>query len=533
MVAIAAVRCRAVCGALKVAAGGAFAAMLAMAGGCAHGPAAVDPPTARTTSDSPASESASRLSVDDARHLLTRVGFGATSAEIAAYVGQTRASAVRSLLAGGRMVARTAAPGWVDEPIVPAAQVRQLNDTERAALREQQLRRAVELRAWWIGEMLDTDAPLAERMTLFWHNHFVSSQVKVRANQLMYRQNTLFRQHALGSFASLLRAVARDPAMVIYLDSSTNRKGRPNENFARELMELFTLGEGQFGEHDVREAARAFTGWSIDPQTGAFLYRPLAHDDGEKTVLGRTGRLNGDEVIEILLAHPRTAEWITAKLWREFVSPAPDDIEVRRVAARLRASGYQVSVALRELLLSSAFWSSQNRATLIKSPVDLVVGTVRQLGIEVPERTGLALATAALGQNLFAPPNVKGWPGGEAWINSTSLLARKQFVERLLRADAGAADAPMNAGGRARATREAGLAAVRQVPADMRAEAVRAMQSVRFDSQRWQAGIDRVPGLSARQLLLAGPPAHALPEGGPGARDALRGLLFDPMFQLK
>ncbi len=447
--------------------------------------------------------------------------------------GITRAQAIERVLREPRRSAITPAPGWVEEPIVPISKVRQMSDEERRAFRAEQLRQAVELRAWWVSEMLDTNSPLTERMTLFWHNHFVSSQVKVRANQLMYRQNVLFRQHALGSFAELLRAVARDPAMVVYLDSSTNRKGRPNENFARELMELFTLGEGQFTERDVREAARAFTGWSIDPENGRFLYRPFAHDEGAKTVLGRSGNLNGDEVLDVLLAHPRTAEWITAKLWREFVSPTPDEVEVRRIAAQFRSSGYQVKVALRELLNAPAFWAVENRAALIKSPVDVVVGAVRQLGVDVPDRTALALAAAGLGQNLFAPPNVKGWPGGEVWINSTTLLARKQFVERLLRADVGANAVAMSDARAARVARESSLTNVRRVPADVRADAVRSMQAARFDSQRWQADVDRVRGLTARQLLLAGAPAHPLPEGGPSASDVLRGLLFDPMYQLK
>ena len=175
-----------------------------------------------------------------------------------------------------------------------------------------------------------------------------------------------------------LHAIARDPAMVIYLDSASNRKGQPNENFAREVMELFTLGEGHYTEHDVKEAARAFTGWSIDPASGAFQFRSGAHDNGFKTVLGNSGNLDGDTVLNILLAHPQTAEFIVGKLWREFVSPTPDTAEVRRIASELRDSGYNIREALRALLMSDAFYAPSNRAVLVKSPVDLVVGTLRQ-----------------------------------------------------------------------------------------------------------------------------------------------------------
>src|SRR5688572_7636883 len=213
-------------------------------------------------------------------------------------------------------------------------------------------------------------------------------------------------------------------------------------------MELFTLGEGHYGEQDVKEAARAFTGWSIDVDRGEFLFRGPQHDEGVKTVLGRSGNLGGDDVLKILLAHPRTAEHIVEKLWREFVSPTPDGAEVKRIARRFRDSGYDVQVALRTLLTSDAFYAQQNRATLIKSPVELVVGTLRQFRFSTGEMLPFAFTVAQLGQNLFAPPNVKGWPGGDAWINSTTLLARKQLLERLFREDDArmmtAAAPPMN-----------------------------------------------------------------------------------------
>ena len=288
---------------------------------------------------------------DDARHLLNRTGFGAQPREIAEYAALSRSDAVERQLAGMTRAARTPPPDWVREAIVPPRELRQASPEERKVFQATEIRRGVDLRTWWLEEMLQTRSPLTERMTLFWHNHFVSSQQKVRYTKLMYEQNVLLRRHAGGRFSDLLHAVSKDPAMVIYLDSASNRKGKPNENFAREVMELFTLGEGHYTEADVREAARAFTGWSIDPDSGDFKWRPALHDDGTKTILGRSGNFDGDEVLDILLARPATAEFVVTKLWREFVSPEPDPAEVRRIAQKFQLSNYEIKVALRELLL--------------------------------------------------------------------------------------------------------------------------------------------------------------------------------------
>jgi uncharacterized protein (DUF1800 family) len=381
--------------------------------------------------------------------------------------------------------------------------------------------------------MLHTRSPLTERMTLFWHNHFVSSQQKVRYAKLMYEQNVLLRRHAGGSFGELLHAVAKDPAMVIYLDSASNRKGKPNENFAREVMELFTLGEGRYTEADVREAARAFTGWSIDPDSGDFRWRPALHDEGTKTVLGRTGNFDGDAVLDMLLARPQTAEFLVAKLWREFVSPEPAPAEVRRIGQKYHLAGHQTKVALRELLLSGAFWAPENRGALVKSPVDLVVGTMRALDFQVGDPLPLALVVAQLGQNLFAPPNVKGWPGGESWINSSTLLARKGFAERIFRAD----EMPGIAMGELRRRGNDGdLARTKgfgRMGEEGRARFVRALYEIQFDPQRWLA---QFPGAVSHgdieRALLAREPVNALPTDLP-AREAIKRIALDPAYQLK
>jgi uncharacterized protein (DUF1800 family) len=268
-------------------------------------------------------------------------------------------------------------------------------------------------------------------MTLFWHSHFTSSLKKVKAPALLYRQNVLLRRHALGNFAELLRAVARDPAMLVYLDNARSRRQAPNENFARELMELFTLGEGHYTEADLKEAARAFTGWSLDPDSGQYTFRPRWHDGGEKRILGRRGAFDGDDVIDLLLARPETAELIVTKLWHAFISERPDSGEVTRLAAVFRDAGYEMKPLLAALFTSEAFWAEQNRGRLIKSPVDFVVGTLRLFGLPVREDRDLAWMVRRLGQDLFDPPDVKGWPGGRQWITGATLLDRQTLIARV------------------------------------------------------------------------------------------------------
>jgi len=470
---------------------------------------------------------AAPLGFDDARHLLARTSFAASPADIERFAALTRAEAADRLLAWTDKPRVTLPPAWVREPVVPLSRVRAMSAEERRDFQRQNVMRGIEMRGWWLQEMVTTPSPLTEKMVLFWHNHFVSSQQKVRQPQYLYRQNVLLREHALGNFAAFLHAIARDPAMVIYLDSASNRKGQPNENFAREVMELFTLGEGQYGERDIKEAARAFTGWSIDPEKGEFLFRPFVHDGGAKTLLGRTGNFDGDAVLDILLAQPQTAEFIVRKLWREFVSPnsEADAAEVRRIASVFRDSRYDIRAVLRALLTSDAFYAPQHRAALIKSPVDLVVGTLRQFQFSTDDVIPFGLAVAQLGQNLFAPPNVKGWPGGEAWINSSSLLARKQFLDRLFRAEemrpmimmaANAVSAKPAPGGPA---------------AEMRQRLLRAMAEVQFDSERWlrEAGGDPQ---RVQRVVLAMAPQHPVPAGVSGM-DLIRRLTLDPVYQLK
>jgi uncharacterized protein (DUF1800 family) len=463
---------------------------------------------------------ATPIGYDGARHLLNRTGFGATDAEVAAFAPLERDAAVDRLLAGARTDPVHKPPAFVDEAFTPFYRLKNLDADERKAYQRKRVEQGFELRGWWLREMLDTPSPLTERMTLFWHNHFATSQQKVRSPQLMYRQNVLLRREALGNFGTLLHEIGKDPAMLVWLDNAGNRRQAPNENFAREVMELFTLGEGHYGESDVKEAARAFTGWSLDREAGTYVFRPAFHDFGEKTVLGRHGRFDGDDVIGILLARPETAKFVVAKLWREFVSPDPDPRLVASWAAAFRDSRYEVKPLLKAMLTSDAFWAPANHGTLVKSPVVLVVGTLRTFDIHPFDLRPAVMACAALGQNPMTPPNVKGWPGGDAWITSATLLARKQWIDRVFRG----AEPPAMMMAVNDVAKEEGAAA----PGEQRYRRMleRGMQDYAFDPSKLPRD-----GARLRSLVLATEPANST-EGLQGA-DLVRALVADPAYQLQ
>lgn len=507
-----------------------LAALLALAGGIAAATAHATP-----------------MGPEEARHLLARTSFGPSTADIQRYATLDRTAAVDRLLAEARTTSVLAPPVFDDRAVQPAPG-RTLTAEERRDYVREQNENTQALRGWWIAEMVTTPSPLTERMTLFWHNHFVSSQQKVRLARLIYRQNATFRANALGNFGTLLHAIARDPAMVIYLDSAQNRKGAPNENFAREVMELFTLGEGHYSEQDVKEAARAFTGWSFDRAADAFVERPRLHDDGDKVVFGRRGNLDGDDVLDLILARPDTARFVVTKLWREFVSPEPDAAAVARIADHFRGAHYDLKVALRDLLLEPAFWTPANRGTLVKSPVELVVGTLRALDVRPDAGLPYAIAAAGMSQVLFAPPNVKGWPGGDTWINSTTLLARKQFLDTLTRASARPSmDGDTMASLQMIATTpsvsvrdDASMSEEAQRRLRAARSVERALGRLRFAPLGW---LDAQPGddvaarfASGQRTLLPLAPVTADVAEARAQRDAtlfVRAALLDPVYQLK
>jgi uncharacterized protein (DUF1800 family) len=482
------------------------------------------------------------LDLDDARFFLTRTGFAPDHAELAQYAGLTREQAVDKVLATARAEAVVPLPDWVSEPIPTRAERNAWTPEQRREQQRERNQRYELLRAWWVREMLITPSPLTERMTLLWHNHFTSGQDKVGFAQRMAQQNMLLRWHALGHFDELLHAVAKDPAMLQYLDGASNRKGRPNENFAREVMELFTLGEGHYTQRDVTEAARAYTGWSLDPDTQTYVWRANQHDDGEKTVLGQTGPFDGDQVLDILLARPETATFVTTRLWREFVSDTPVPARIEPIAAQFRASRYDIKVVLRALFLSDDFWSDDNRGVLVKSPVEFVVGTLRAFDIGYDNTEPIAARIRALGENLFYPPNVKGWPGGATWINSSTLLARKQFVEQLFRATEATEPTRMNGPAHAKmVASDAQATPVSKANAPLQRAMARTGQGgVRFDIVNWLALYNTSPtakpGLSAelqlQHAVLPFTPVDAIATDS-SASAYLEALLMDPAYQLK
>ncbi len=298
---------------------------------------------------------------------------------------------------------------------------KEIEDANRTAMDD--------IRVWWIRRMIQSRRPLQEKMTLFWHGHFATSIDEVKSARHMLMQNGFLRAHCLGNFRDLLLGISRDPAMLRYLDNNTNRKKHPNENYARELMELFTMGIGHYTEDDVKEAARAFTGWTFHDDD--FVFNEHEHDDGVKTFLFETGAFDGTDVLDIILAQPATARFIAAKLLRYFVCDKPDPGAVEDYAALLRGYKYDFKPFLRTLLCSDYFYSSKVYRTQIKSPAQLVVGAARSLGVSVNEQA-LAVAMRGLGQDLLAPPNVKGWDGGETWINTSTLFVRYNLSAYLL-----------------------------------------------------------------------------------------------------
>jgi uncharacterized protein (DUF1800 family) len=347
-------------------------------------------------------------------HLLRRAGFGASEAELDQYTALGFSGAVERLLN----------PEQVDDSAA-VARMAPLPNTPT----EREVRGKIEpVKFWWFSRMLYTQRPLQERMVLFWHNHFATANSKVNNAVLMQQQVELFREFGLGSFETLLQKVTRDPAMLIWLDNRDNRKASPNENFAREVMELFTVGIGNYTEDDIKEAARAFTGHALrDLQ---YTFNRNQHDTREKTFQGQTGNFDADDILGILVRHPATARFITAKLFSFFVYDNPDPAIVDRLANTLVSSNFDIRSVLRDILTGPEFLSAQAFHAQVKSPVDLVVGSLKSLDVQDigPDATA---TLRRMGQDLLNPPDVSGWQGGSAWINSTTLFERFNWANRL------------------------------------------------------------------------------------------------------
>lgn len=293
------------------------------------------------------------------------------------------------------------------------------------------------LKAWWLYRMLASPDPLAERLTLVWHNHFATSNRKVQDLPKMREQNDILRSHAHGPFAELLQAVVKHPAMLLWLDADANRKGHANENLARELLELFTLGIGAYSENDVQESARALTGWGIFE--GKFGYQPLRHDDGEIQILGQRGKFDGDGLLQLLLEHPATPRrlaWrVTSALMGEnFAKDAQYDARINELATGLRERNLDIGWAVETVLRSQAFFASDNIKSRVSGPIDFAIGALNVLELNSAPPSTLLLAdwTGRMGQELFYPPNVGGWREGRAWLSSRTIIARANFAAALV-----------------------------------------------------------------------------------------------------
>ncbi len=427
-----------------------------------------------------------KLGFDEARHLIVRTGFGPEWASIQKIIGKPMPQAVNAILKQ-----RNSTP-----PRPPAMTPWSKLAGLRSNMRSKKMIMRIAstegpaLQKWWVQHLLTTPAPFVERMTLFWHNVFPSTISKTLSSSLLYQQNLLLRKNALGNFKVLLHEIAKDPAMLVYLDGNQNMKGAPNENFAREVLEMFTVGRGRYNENDIHEAAKAFTGWSIDDRTGRFVNHADLHDTSVKTILGQKGNFNGDQTLDIMLKHKRTPERIAERMWKEFINTSrPNPTIVKQWAQKLVSANYDITTLLRTVLTSNEFWAESNRGALIKSPIDLAVGTLRALPMKLP-KDNLVHQLNLMGQALFDQPTVKGWVTGDAWLSTQSLLLRDGLLRNLNRGS-------------------------------MRSE---------------KSGIDRLlpPDLSKEQMakwLLPIPPAHAFPEKA-GNKRLIHALTLDPAYQI-
>lgn len=429
----------------------------------------------------PADDPRSRIA-----HLFRRATFGARPEELDAAVAAGYEATVDKLVdLSVADAASLPAPSFTPPvlpgqlPTDPEAR-RQAQRAEQRANREEGRR----LNQWWIDRMVLSTTPLRERLTLFWHDHFATSVQKVKEPELMFRQNEIFRARGAGNFEALAQAVAKDPAMLVWLDANENKRGRPNENFARELFELFLLGIGNYTEADVQEGARAFTGWQYRRQTGVFTLAVAQHDGDPKTVFGQTGRFGGEDVIRMAIAQPAGATYVTSKLWSGFARPAgADDPVVRELAADF-AKDLDVGALVRAVFLHPEFVAPASRTGLVKQPIEYVAGTLRALGLRAASLgANPAQTLESLGQQPFAPPSVGGWPQNGYWLTTSFALSRLRFASTV--------------------ASKAKLDAVASLPAADRPAAVARLLSVDGWSPSTAAGLAMVAGDPKALLTIA------------------------------
>jgi hypothetical protein len=374
-----------------------------------------------------------------ARHLMVRAGFGGSPQEVERLCKMGLYDAVDYLVDFEKQPAALAPFDATPPPRADPLEGKLRGSfvinqvvSQRSAAYNGQLGR---LRHWWLKRLVVSPRPLQEKLTLFWHGHFATQNSVVQNSYTTYHQNQLFREHAAGNFGGLLFGLVHDPVMIRYLDNNTNVKGHANENLAREIMELFAMGVDQgYTEKDIREAARALTGYNFDPQTGQFRFIKSQHDDGPKTIFGKTGNYSGDDLVNLLLEQPTTSRFISKKLFEYFVYDNPSAETVDGMSNVLRRNGYELKPMLKNLFLSEEFYGPKAMGTQIKNPVQLVVGMLRDLGVkEVTDCGAVDGALRAMGQELLEPPDVKGWREGRSWINANRVFLRYNSVADLVR----------------------------------------------------------------------------------------------------
>jgi uncharacterized protein (DUF1800 family) len=370
-------------------------------------------------------------------HLLWRAGFGPATADLASINTSSPESYYKNLLSqslkspayidvgdnGLRdLMMNMEQGGGMPKQELSADQKKELRIKSRDGLKN--------LNLAWLGQMINSPQQLREKMSLFWHGHFATRTVNI-----FYQQKLLdiTRTNALGNFGELLKEVSKSASMINFLNNNQNRKDHPNENFAREVMELFTLGRGNYTETDVKQAARAFTGWGAS-FNGDFIFRQRQHDDERKTFLGNTGNFNGDDILKIILEQKQTARFITHKIYKYFVNTDVDDDKIEWLANRFYQH-YNIEALMTDIFTSDWFYAEKNTGANIKSPVELIVGIRRILPMQIENEASQLLLQRLLGQILFYPPNVAGWPGGKNWIDSSTLMMRLRIPELIYAGD--------------------------------------------------------------------------------------------------
>lgn len=379
------------------------------------------------------SSSSFALSLDESKHLLNRTSFGYSKNDLLKFQNLNKEEAVTLLINQAQIKNIIEEPKDIKETSVFNGKFKNLSKEQRKLFRQNKNKKMQEIRVWWYKMILNSKLSFRERMTLFWHNHFTSEYKIVKSPYLMFEQNRLYRNYALGNFSSLLLKSSQDLAMLLYLDNNTNKKSHPNENYARELLELFSLGEGNYSEMDIKEAARAFTGYRVNRKNARLRKINKEHDNGLKTFMGYSGNLDAKDIIEIILTNKQTSKFITKKLYTEFVSEKINDEEINRLSKIFRDSKYNLAILMKNLLLSDDFWN--NRGNMIKSPVEMIASIVKNLDLQLKKKDYKVISRYAknLGQDLFNPPGVKGWSGGKAWIDTTSLSNRSEFIKLVIK----------------------------------------------------------------------------------------------------